>query len=229
MGLHDPRSGRTRILIAEDRPIAREGFKVVFRGEAVTLLVAATSQAAVKVARERRPDVAIVSQGVRPLGGVGTIVRLRSAAPATRTILHLSTESDEDVYRAIRAGARGCLPADVSVAECRDVVRAVQEGRVALPRDLGASLARRMSAEELTAQEERVLRALTDGRSNKEIGRGLGIAEGTVKVHVKRILRKLGVRSRAQAIARTLRNGSSLTEPTPSEVRCAISNDSLKQ
>ncbi len=196
-----------RLLIAEDRPITREGFWSIFRDEPVTLLIASTSNAALRLGRERRPEVAIVAYELPSLGGVETIARLRKATPGTRTILHLSAESDEDVYRAIQAGARGCLPPGASIEECRSVIRTVQEGKVALSHDLGAALARRMGAEDLTAQENRVLRWLTDGRSNMEIGRQLGIAEGTVKVHLKRIMRKLGVRSRAQAIAQVLRNG----------------------
>jgi len=138
---------------------------------------------------------------------VDAITRLLEKFPVLRTVLMMSTRADEDLYQAIRAGARGCLLPDASLGDLVRVIRSVHARKIEIPVSATPRLAQRMNARELTPKEAEVLRRMVAGRSNKEIGGDLGIVEGTVKIHVRQILSKLEVRSRVQAVSTALQQG----------------------
>jgi two-component system NarL family response regulator len=116
-------------------------------------------------------------------------------------------DGDEDIYRALQAGARAYLLKDTPRDELIEAIRAVHSGQKRLPPEVAAKLAERVTAEALTPREIEVLTGLAQGKSNKEIGLALNIAEGTVKVHVNSLLGKLGVADRTQAVLEALRRG----------------------
>jgi two-component system, NarL family, response regulator len=116
-------------------------------------------------------------------------------------------DGDEDIYRALQAGAQAYLLKDTPRAELLEAIRAVARGQKRLPPEVAARLMERMSAEALTDREVDVLRLLARGRSNKAIGGELGISEGTVKFHVNNILGKLGADDRTQAVTIALQRG----------------------
>ena len=141
------------------------------------------------------------------LDGVGAIKVIRAADENARIIVLTTYDGDEDIYRAIQAGAKGYLLKDVPCEALLDCVRRVHRGDTCVPVHLAAKLARRVSGQTLSEREINVLKLLAQGKSNKEIGSALFISEGTVKSHLKRIFRKLGVMSRTEAIANATRRG----------------------
>src|SRR5438477_1059651 len=141
------------------------------------------------------------------LNGVGVIHEIRDVDVSARVIVQTTYDTDEDIYQAIRAGAKGYLLKDATLDELLDVIRRVYAGATCIPAALGAKLATRMSGEALTNREVDVLKLLAGGRSNKEIGTDLLISETTVKTHVRGIFTKLKVMSRTEAIAAANRRG----------------------
>lgn len=147
-------------------------------------------------------------------GLTGIVVQLEAAedvladAPAEARVIVLTTyDTDEDIYRALRAGAKAYLLKDTPREELLDTIRAVSAGRTRVPSDVAAKLAERVSSEALTAREGEVLRLIVAGNSNREIATLLYISEGTVKTHVNHILMKLGVSDRTQAVTTALKRG----------------------
>jgi two-component system NarL family response regulator len=198
-----------RLLIGDDRPLISEGLKAALQREkgVVVAGLASDVRALAALCGRHRPDVVIVSHQLPPRGGAAAIAELLSRFPVLRTILLAGETGSEDVYRAIRAGARGCLLRDTSLRACVRILRSVHAGRLEIRGSLAEGLAHRMNSRDLTAKEHEVLRRMAAGRSNKEIGSDLGIVEGTVKIHVRKILKKLDARSRLQAVTRALRQG----------------------
>ena len=141
------------------------------------------------------------------LDGVGAIKVIRAADENARIIVLTTYDTDEDIYSAIQAGAKGYLLKDVPCEALLDCVRRVHRGDTCVPVHLAAKLARRVSGQTLSEREINVLKLLAQGKSNKEIGSALFISEGTVKSHLKRIFGKLGVISRTEAVAKATRHG----------------------
>ena len=141
------------------------------------------------------------------LDGVGAIKVIRAADENARIIVLTTYDGDEDIYRAIQAGAKGYLLKDVPCEALLDCVRRVHRGDTCVPVHLAAKLARRVSGQTLSEREINVLKLVAQGKSNKEIGSALFISEGTVKSHLKRIFGKLGVISRTEAVAKATRHG----------------------
>jgi two-component system NarL family response regulator len=141
------------------------------------------------------------------LDGVGAIREIRAGDENARIIVLTTFDGDEDIYRAIQAGAKGYLLKDVPREALMDSIRRVHAGQTCVPVDLAAKLAERVSGETLSAREIDVLKLMAKGKSNKEIGSALFISEGTVKSHVKAIFAKMNVVSRTEAVATATRRG----------------------
>jgi two-component system NarL family response regulator len=141
------------------------------------------------------------------LDGVGAIKEIRAGNEHARIVVLTTFDGDEDIYRAIQAGARGYLLKDVPREALMDCIRRVHAGETCVPMDLAAKLAERVSGETLSAREIDVLKLMAKGKSNKEIGSALFISEGTVKSHVKAIFAKMNVVSRTEAVATATRRG----------------------
>jgi two-component system NarL family response regulator len=141
------------------------------------------------------------------MNGVEAITAIRKEFPEARLIVLTTYDGDEDIYRALQAGARGYLLKDMLREGLLEAVRAVHEGQRRIPAEVANRLAERLTRSELTAREMEVLELIVKGKTNKEIGAELGVAEGTVKIHINNILSKLGVSDRTQAATFALQRG----------------------
>ena len=200
---------RIRILIADDHTVVREGLVSLVKRESDMVIVAEArnGREAVDLWKEHRPDVALLDLRMPELDGVGAIKEIRELDENAHIIVLTTYDGDEDIYRAIKAGAKAYLLKDTARDALVDCVRKVHAGETYLPAPLAAKLAERVSGDALSAREIEVLQRMAAGKSNKEIGAELFISEGTVKTHVKSIFTKLDVVSRTEALATATRRG----------------------
>ena len=200
---------RIRILIVDDHSVVREGLvSLVTRKSDMTVVAEASNgREAVDVWKEHRPDVTLLDLRMPELDGVGAIKEIRELDASAHILVLTTFDGDEDIYRAIKAGAKGYLLKDTAREALMDSIRRVHAGETCIPVSLAAKLADRVSGEALSAREIEVLQRIAAGKSNKEIGAELFISEGTVKTHVKSIFSKLDVVSRTEAVATATRRG----------------------
>jgi two-component system NarL family response regulator len=163
--------------------------------------------AAPQAYNELLPDVVLFGLGNAPAESLRAVTSIRNSHPSARVIIFTASQSEEHIYRAVQAGARGYLLTTAPVEQILACLEAVFRGQSWIPRVIGEALARRMAAPELTRREREVLFAMAEGKSNKEIGAGLHVSEGTVKVHMTHILEKLKVNGRTEALAAAAARG----------------------
>jgi DNA-binding NarL/FixJ family response regulator len=213
----------TTVLIADDQELVRTGFRVVLESEPGLEVVgeAENGAEAVELAAVLRPEVVLMDVRMPVLDGIEATRRIRGSAAADggpRVLVMTTFDLDEHVYGALRAGASGFLLKDVRAAQLVDAVRVVAAGDAlispAVTRRLVAEFAARpvpaqrpQGLDELTPRELEVLRLIARGLSNGEIAESLVVAEATVKTHVTRILMKLGLRDRVQAVVLAYETG----------------------
>lgn len=197
------------VLIADDHSVVREGLASLIRRKPDMVVIAEASNGheAVELWKQHRPDVILLDLRMPELDGLGAIKQIRAGDENARIIILTTFDGDEDIYRAIQAGAKGYLLKDVPREALMDCIRRVHAGETCVPVDLAAKLAVRVSGETLSAREIDVLKLMAKGKSNKEIGSALFISEGTVKSHVKAIFAKMNVVSRTEAVATATRRG----------------------
>ena len=198
-----------RILIVEDHHIVRQGLAALLKtvpGFAVAA-EAADGEEAVELYRRHRPDVTLMDLRLPKLNGVAAIGRIRQEFPAARVIVLTTFDGDEDIYRAMQAGAKGYLLKGMDLAELTEAIRTVHAGKSRIPSRVAEKLAERMGGSSLTARELEVLQLIVAGKSNRDIGTALFISEATVKTHVNSLLSKLGVEDRTQAATSALQRG----------------------
>ena len=200
---------RIRILIADDHTVVREGLVSLVKRKSDMVIVAEArnGREAVDLWKEHRPDVALLDLRMPELDGVSAIKEIRELDSNAHVVVLTTYDGDEDIYRAIKAGAKAYLLKDTARDALVDCVRKVHAGETYLPAPLAAKLAERVSGDALSAREVEVLQRMGSGKSNKEIGAELFISEGTVKSHVKSIFTKLDVVSRTEALATATRRG----------------------
>ena len=198
-----------RILLVDDHTILREGLAAVLNAVDGFEVVAqaADGQTALEQFRELTPDVAIVDLRMAGMDGVTLTTAMREENANARVILLTTYDTDEEIFRGLRAGASSYLLKDVDSARLAETIRAVHAGRKEIPPEIAAKLADHVASETLTPRQEEVLRGVAEGKSNLEIAKSLYVSEGTVKAHVKAILQKLGARDRTQAITIAIRRG----------------------
>jgi DNA-binding NarL/FixJ family response regulator len=202
-------SERIRILVAEDHLVARVGVTTIVNMQSDMTVVAEASngQQAVELYRQHVPDVALLDMRMPILDGVAAAKAIRSEFPGARMIALTTYGGDEDIRRALAAGVHAYLTKDVLHDELLKAIRAVHAGQTYLPSAVAASLAAQMPRPDLSAREVQVLELIVQGQANKQIAYSLGIAEHTVKNHVKNILSKLGVQDRTQAATAAIQRG----------------------
>ncbi len=206
----DTKRPSIRVLIADDHSVVREGLvSLITRKTDMTVIgEAANGREAAELWRQHHPDVTLLDLRMPELDGVGAIKEIRSGDEKARIIVLTTFDGDEDIYRAIQAGAKGYLLKDAPrEALMDDCIRRVHAGETCVPVHLAAKLAQRVSGETLSDREIDVLKLMAQGKSNKEIGSALFISEGTVKSHVKAIFAKMNVISRTEAVANATRRG----------------------
>ncbi len=203
---------RTRILIADDHAVVRDGLVTIVNQEPDMQVVAdvGDGREAVEQWRRHRPDVTLMDIRMPVLDGVAAIAEIRALDPDAKIVILTTFDADEDIYRGIRAGATSYLLKDIRREDLFDCIRHVHAGKTYFPPAVAARLIRltdRSRRDALTTRETEVLRLLAEGLSNKGIANQLSITEVTVKSHVQAILRKLGALSRTEAIAIAHRTG----------------------
>jgi DNA-binding NarL/FixJ family response regulator len=198
-----------KILIVDDHHIVRQGLVALLKtvpGFTVAA-EAADGEQAVELFRKHKPDVTLMDLRLPKMNGVDAIAKIRDGLPGARIIVLTTFDGDEDIYRALQAGAKGYLLKGMDLAELTEAIRSVHAGRTRIPPRVAEKLAERMGTASLTARELEVLRLIVAGKSNKDIGAALFISEATVKTHVNSLLSKLGVEDRTQAATTALQRG----------------------
>ena len=200
---------RTKVMVVEDHQVVRQGLVSLLSSVENIEVVASVGDGleAVETAKTACPDVTLMDLQLPRLGGVDAIKQLRLTCPATRVVVLTTYDGDEDIFRALQAGARGYLLKGMPFDELLKTIYAVHEGKSRITSPIAEKLAERVSGQELTARELTVLERIVAGRANKEIATDLFISEATVKTHVNSLLGKLGVTDRTQAATVALQRG----------------------
>ncbi|MYT69350.1 MULTISPECIES: response regulator transcription factor [unclassified Streptomyces] len=202
-----------RILLADDHPVVREGLRAMLDAEPDLTVVAEASNGprAEALAAELAPDIVLMDLRMPGGDGVESIVRMTAAGLPCRTIVLTTYETDRDILRAVEAGAAGYLLKDMARAELAGAVRAAARGETVLAPSVAARLVDQLRTNperpRLSERETAVLRLVSDGCTNAEIGRRLHVAESTVKTHLLRAFGKLGVDDRTAAVTSAMRHG----------------------
>lgn len=198
-----------RVLVADDHPVVKEGLIALIGRQPDMEVVGEASDGIEAVATFQRclPDVAVIDLRMPGMDGVEVVSRIRARIPAARIVILSTFDGDESIYRSLRAGASGYLRKDTSRERLVECIRSVHQGNSWVEPSLAAKLAVRVREMELSPRELQVLQAIAEGKSNREIGRALKIGEGTVKIHVNHVLKKLGVRGRTEAVHAALQRG----------------------
>jgi DNA-binding NarL/FixJ family response regulator len=200
---------KIRIMLVEDHILIRMGLVTASQLEPDIELVAEVEEGeeAVECYRTHRPDVVIMDLRLPGMDGVQTISALRREFGSVVVLVLSTYAADDDVYRAIQAGAAGYLLKDMPLKTLVEAIRSVYAGHNYFPPGISARLADRLRQAVPTDRELIVLQKIAKGMSNKEIGAELGITEGTVKAHVTNILSKLHAADRTQAVTTAIKRG----------------------
>jgi two-component system NarL family response regulator len=202
-------SKKIEVLIADDHTTFLAGLTSIIDMEADMIVVAQATDGrqAVELWRKHRPTVALLDLRMPVLDGVGAIDEIRREDDSAQIVVLTTYDSDNDIYRAIKAGTKGYLLKDARREELLDCIRKVSRGVTCIPQELMQKLVAGIRSEPLTNREVEVLRLLAHGKSNKEIGSELSISEFTVKGHMHNIFEKLNVFGRTEAITAASRRG----------------------
>ena len=200
---------RLSVLVVDDHPVVRAGLRAMIdaQPDMETVAEAGNGEQAVDLFRRHQPAITLMDLRMPGMGGVAAIERLHESVPDACILVLTTYDGDEDIYRALHAGARAYLLKDMPREELLQTIRAVHAGAHRLPPEVAARLAERMHQSELTSREIEIVEHIAGGLSNKQIGAALGIGEATVKTHVNNILGKLGANDRTHAVTVALRRG----------------------
>ena len=216
-----PNGDSIRVLVVEDHHVVRQGLVALLNVVDGLEVVgeAADGVEAITQFRKHKPDVTLMDLRLPRMGGVDVIQRIRVETPQARFVVLTTYDGDEDIYKALKAGARAYLLKGMTTDELVATIRTVHAGKSHIPPAIAERLAERMGTEDLTIRELDVLEQIVQGKSNKEIGTELDISEATVKTHINSLLSKLGVTDRTQAATAAIRRGivpyESLRKPQP--------------
>jgi DNA-binding NarL/FixJ family response regulator len=200
---------RIRILSVDDHALVREGIATVINDQPDMQVVAdaATGGQAISQFRQCRPDVTLLDLRLPDMSGIEALTAIRREFPDARIIMLTTFEGDVEVQRALEAGARGYLFKSMAPESMFQVIRKVHKGKRHVLPEIAMHLAEHLSDERLTPRELDVLEQIAEGNRNSDIAAKLSLAEGTVKVHVKNIMQKLGATDRTHAVTIAVRRG----------------------
>jgi two-component system nitrate/nitrite response regulator NarL len=212
-----------RVLLIDDHALVRKGIEELLQSRGVQVVASVGSgEEGVRRARELPADLVLLDVKMPGMNGIDTLRELRAAGVRAPVVMLTMSRDDADLGAALRAGAQGYLLKDIEPEELVPALEAALKGNDVVARELVGSLARLVGGKsgaepaaprpaapfaELTPREREILECIADGMSNKMIARALDITDGTVKLHVKAILRKLGMRSRVEAAVAAVEHG----------------------
>jgi len=198
-----------RIMVVDDHPVVRFGLVAMLGAQPdfVVVAQASTGEEAIALFRQHQPDVCLMDLRLPEIGGAEAIRLIRKEFPKSNFIVLTTFHGDEDIHKAMSAGARSYLLKGMSHDELLDAVRKVHAGRQYLPKAVQQSLANRMPSSELSAREAEILTLIVKGLTNKEIAAKLNITVGTVKWHLNILFARLNVTDRTQAAVAALHRG----------------------
>jgi len=197
-------------MIVDDHPLMRVGIAAIINARADMTVVAqaGTGEQAVGLFQRHKPDITLMDLRLPgEMGGVEAIAAIRSKSPRARFIVVTTYDGDEDIHRALEAGAQGYVIKGMPYQTLVDALQRVHSGGRFLPPPVARALAQRLPDSDLSSRELEVLHLLVSGNSNKDIAHLLGITEATVKSHVSTILMRLDVEDRTQAVVAALQRG----------------------
>jgi two-component system, NarL family, response regulator len=198
-----------RVLIVDDHAIVRQGLAAMIENEPGMMLVgqASNGQEAIDQYRQLQPDITLMDLRMPQVSGVDAMMAIGAEFAHARIVILTTYDGDEDIYRGLRAGAKGYLLKDTEPDELLNAIHVVHSGQQYIPPHVGAKLAQRMNNPELSDRELEVLQLVAQGMSNLQISAALNITESTVKSNINRILSKLGAKDRTQATIIALKRG----------------------
>jgi two-component system, NarL family, response regulator len=204
-----PVTNPIRILIVDDHPVVRAGLTSMLSMQAELQVMgsASSGEEALVIIQRDAPDVVLLDLRMPGLNGIDMLIAAKKSGSQVRAIILTSYETDEDIYRAVQAGAQGYLLKDTPFKEMLEAIRNVNAGKRYIPRQIAQRLAERMMRTELTARELEILKMLAKGPTNKQIGHALGISDYTVRNHVNSIIEKLEVSDRTEAATTAIQRG----------------------
>ena len=202
-------NGKISILIVDDHPVVRAGLaSMLGTQESLDVVGAAwNGQEAFALIERHRPQVMLLDLRMPGMNGIETLKALRLFPEPPRVLVLTNFETDEDVYRAVRAGAQGYLLKSTTQQEMVEAIKAVAAGRHYFPPHIASRLAQRMSRSNLTAREKEILEMMSKGLTNKQIGSALSISANTARNHVNSIIEKLDVADRTEAVTTAIQQG----------------------
>ncbi len=203
-----PKPAKIRILLVDDHIVMRMGLATAAGGEPDMKVVAEAGDGleAVQAFRTHRPDVVVLDLRMPKKNGIETIQLLRDEFGPVRTLVFSNYAGGDEVFQAFKAGASGFVAKEMPLERLLEAIRCVHAGEQYLPPEIAMRMNGRVISQ-LSSRELEVLALVAKGLSNKEIGAALDVAEGTIKVHLKNILAKLGVSDRTQAILVAVKRG----------------------
>jgi two-component system NarL family response regulator len=198
-----------RVLVVDDHALFRTGVANIINQESDLTVVgeAGNGAEAVDAFDRHHPDVTLLDLRMPVMEGVEAVRRIRERDPQARVIVLTTYDTDEDISRALKAGAKAYVLKDISAEALVSCIHDVLAGKTYLAPAAAAKLAEGVTRVQLTPREMATLRLMADGRANKEIASELGISERTVKTHLGHLFEKLGVTSRTEAIKVATRRG----------------------
>lgn len=200
---------KIRVLVADDHQVVRVGLRTVIDAEPDMEVVgeAADGRSTIKAFQTHQPDVTLLDLRMPGLSGAHVITEILRQSPKANILVVTTYDADEDVFRAVQAGARGYLLKDTFAEGMLEAIRNVHAGRRLIDPAVAARLMDRLNEPSLTAREMEVLELVARGMTNREIGAALSVGEETVKAHLKHVFVKLGASDRTEAALIAVQRG----------------------
>ena len=218
-----------RVLLIDDHALVRKGLEQLLESRGIEVVAAVgTGSEGITCAQELAPDIVLLDIKMPDMNGLETLIQLRAQGIEVPVLMLTMSRDEADLQAALRGGAQGYLLKDMDPEDLVPALQDAMKGNNVVAKELIGSLTRNVQGQpkkdlrpgtllsDLTPREQEILRHLAEGQSNKGIARVLDITDGTVKLHVKSILRKLGVRSRVEAAVIAVEHGLGRKQRTSS-------------